>query len=46
VYVALSRIAGIHFTETREAEQQFRLHKRGQRPRALRSQTRQGKQLN
>jgi hypothetical protein len=46
VYVALSRIAGIHFTETRKAERQFRLHKRGQRPRALRSQTRQGKQLN
>src|ERR1035437_8802384 len=46
VYVALSRIAGIHFTETHKAEQQFRLHKRGQRPRALRSQTRQGKQLN
>src|ERR1035437_8661721 len=27
VYVALSRIEGIHFTETRKAEQQFRLHK-------------------
>ena len=31
VYVALSRLAGIHFTQTKKAEQQFRLHKRGQR---------------
>ena len=37
---------GIHFQVAKKAEQQFRLHKRGQRPRALRSQTRQGKQLN
>ena len=44
VYVALSRLQGIHFQVTKKAEQQFRLHKRGQR--ALRSQTRQGKQLN
>jgi hypothetical protein len=32
VYVALSRLAGIHFTQTKKAEQQLRLHKRGQRP--------------
>ena len=32
IYVALSRLAGIHFTTTKAAEQQFRLHKRGQRP--------------
>jgi hypothetical protein len=31
VYVALSRVAGIHFEVTKKAEQQFRLHKRGQR---------------
>jgi hypothetical protein len=31
VAVALSRLAGIHFTETRKAEQQLRLHRRGQR---------------
>lgn len=31
VYVGLSRLAGIHFSATRQAEQQFRLHKRGQR---------------
>jgi hypothetical protein len=31
VYVALSRAAGIHFQVTKKAEQQFRLHKRGQR---------------
>lgn len=31
VTVALSRLAGIHWTATKKAEQQFRIHKRGQR---------------
>jgi hypothetical protein len=32
VTTALSRVAGVHYTATKKAEQQFRLYKRGQRP--------------